>query len=168
MTVTAHRHDHKVPRPSPLERFEAKLALSPTGCLVWTAGTTRGGYGKFKVDGQTVVAHRWYYQQVRGPIADDLQLDHLCRNPPCCDPDHLEPVTGRENLLRGETFQAANAAKTHCPHGHPLSGDNLLVSGNRRSCRICKRRQSAEWRARNLDDARRRDREQAKARRAGR
>jgi len=69
-----------------------------------------------------------------------LQLDHLCRNRTCCNPAHLELVTGRENLLRGDTLAAANAAKTHCIQGHPLADDNLYVANNgARTCRTCQR-----------------------------
>lgn len=168
MTVTPCRHNGGMVRPTPIERFESKLRQSDTGCWEWTAGKTRGGYGKFKVEGQTLVAHRWYFQQVRHPVPRDLQLDHLCRNPACCNPDHLEPVTCRVNLLRGRTFQAENAAKTHCPLGHPLDGDNLLLSGGSRSCRTCKRAQTAAWRAANLEAARERDAEAARRRRAER
>ena len=156
-------------RISPLKRFEAKVVADPeTGCWNWQAWTTRGGYGKFKVDGHTRVSHRWYYQQVVGPVPAELQLDHLCRNRACCNPEHLEPVTCRENLLRGDTFQASNAAKVQCPKGHPLSGENLMVSGGRRVCRTCKRAATAKWRAANLEKARLADRESARQRRAAR
>lgn len=153
-------------KPTALERFLSKIEVDPaTDCWLWTAGLANGGYGKFKANGRTHLAHRWYYEDLYGAVPAELQLDHLCRVRACVNPNHLEPVTGRENLLRGDTFQAANAAKTHCPKGHPLAGDNLLVSGARRYCRTCRRAQTAAWRAAHLEEARRRDRENKKAKR---
>lgn len=147
---------------TPLERFSAKVTIDGAGCWLWTAGKTSGGYGKFKVDGRTVLAHRWHYETQRGPIPTGLQIDHLCRVRHRVNPDHLEPVTCRENLLRGATFQAANAAKTHCPQGHPYD----MVFESWRGCRACKRAATAAWRAANLDKARQLDREGARRRRA--
>ena len=91
-----------------------------------------------------LTVHRVAYEAAVGPIPEGLQLDHLCRNTLCTNPAHLEPVTCRENLLRGNTLQAANAAKTHCPYGHPYAGENLRVrrlksGGLGRSCRECAR-----------------------------
>ena len=82
------------------------------------------------------------------PHVSMLQLDHCCRNRVCCNPAHLELVTGRENLRRGETYAAANAAKTHCPRGHPLSGENLYRSTNGHwVCRTCQRETGRRCRA---------------------
>lgn len=70
-------------------------------------------------------------------------LDHLCRNRICCNPDHVEPVTNRENIVRGVGFAATHAAATHCPTGHPYSGENLRIRPcGRRSCRECERRRN--------------------------
>lgn len=126
----------------PVDRFAEKVALTESGCLVWLAGVTGDGYGRFRPGGrqtQTTLAHRWSYEHHVGPIPKGLHLDHLCRNPPCVNPDHLEPVTCRENSLRGTGFVAVNAAKTHCPAGHPYSGENLYTYGWSRACRTCRR-----------------------------
>jgi hypothetical protein len=74
-----------------------------------------------------------------------LTLDHLCRNKACVNPAHLEPVTNRENVLRGVGLSAENARKTHCKRGHPLSGDNVVVSkgGRKRRCVACERLRDA-------------------------
>jgi len=87
------------------------------------------GRGKPKL-----LAHRWIYEQVVGPIPAGLDLDHLCRNRWCVNPEHQEPVTRRENLLRGDTVTARNAAKTHCSRGHLLPP---YEPGKKRQCRRC-------------------------------
>ena len=116
-------------------------------CWVWTASTSNGGYGKFKRahPGPLVGAHVWAYLSTGKGIPDGHDLDHLCRNPPCVRPDHLEPVTRQVNTLRGESPAARHAKKAHCVNGHPLSGENLAVrliagtSRTRRRCRECER-----------------------------
>ena len=87
----------------------------------------------------TQLAHRAAYQ-LFAPIPDGLVLDHLCRNPPCVDPNHLEPITLAENNLRGEGCMAKYAQRTHCPQGHPYDEENTWITtvGARR-CRIRKR-----------------------------
>lgn len=103
-------------------------------------------------------AHRFAYERLVGLIPEGLQLDHLCRVPYCVNPAHLEPVTSRENTMRGLNFAAVNAKKTHCLRGHLLSGDNLMTtpSYDGRLCRTC----------RQLSDKKRRERhpEKLKAR----
>lgn len=115
----------------------SKFSVSDSGCWEWTASRFKStGYGAYR--GRN--AHRAVYRAAVGPIPEGLDLDHLCRNRGCVNPAHLEPVTHRVNLLRGETIVAANAAKTHCRHGHPLAGDNLYVrpDGKGRDCRECR------------------------------
>lgn len=117
-------------------RFWKKVKKTEA-CWIWTGATNGLGYGQFWNQKQ-MGAHRWSYESLVGPIPPGLQLDHLCRNRSCVNPAHLEPVTQRENTLRGDTFQARNAAKTHCPRGHLLAGDNLRWSPpGHRSCREC-------------------------------
>jgi hypothetical protein len=121
------------------ERFTDKYVVTPDGCWEWQAVLSRG-YGQIWLHGRNQYAHRVSYEMHKAPIPSGLQIDHLCRNTRCVNPAHLEPVTARENLLRGNTFQRHNAAKTHCPQGHPLSGDNLYVNpGGGRVCRTCSR-----------------------------
>ena len=114
-------------------------------CWVWTGGLNGVGYGQFYVGGPgtgKAYAHRWSYEFHIGPIPDGLHLDHLCRNRACVNPWHLEPVSVRENLLRGEGPSALHAVKTHCPAGHPYSGENLRVTNGARHCRECARRRA--------------------------
>ena len=121
------------------ECFRSKVGVCEvTGCWLWKAQISSTGYGVYR----SKPSHRFAYTALVGEIPDGLQIDHLCRNRACCNPGHLEPVTCRENLLRGETLAAANAAKTHCPAGHPYAGDNLKIKRGGRCCRECERARS--------------------------
>lgn len=134
------------PRVAPVVRFMAKVDRQPTGCWLWTAVTDKDGYGLFTPSHHVQVrAHRWSYEHLVGPIPDGMQVDHLCRVHGCVNPAHLEPVTHRENQVRGSTFTATNLAKTHCPAGHPYdAGNTIIVRGSARLCRTCHRRFARE------------------------
>lgn len=135
---------------SSLRRFMKKTRLdADTGCLVWIGSKQTAGYGIFgnggKVGwlkdgtrgrGRLVLAHRWIWEREWGPIAPGLTIDHRCRNKACVNVAHLEPVTVKENNQRA---WAARRAAT-CPHGHPLSGDNIRLRRGRRECLECVRR----------------------------
>jgi hypothetical protein len=94
-------------------------------------------------------AHRFAYQMLVGPIPEGLTLDHLCRNTGCCNPEHLEAVTHRDNVLRGVSFAAVNAVKTECPRGHPYDSENTYIvpSTGGRLCRLCQRDHKRRWKA---------------------
>lgn len=111
-------------------------------CWLWTGAVKDNGYGVTSYKGRQWYVHRLVWTIARGDIPKGLQMDHLCRVRNCCNPAHLEPVTQRENLIRGETWARDNAAKTHCPKGHLLEGDNLIVElgktgREQRKCRTC-------------------------------
>lgn len=124
------------------QRLIAKITTH-ADCWLWTGGKDHKGYGQIKIDGKQARAHRASFEFFRGAIPEGKQLDHLCRNRACIRPDHLEPVTPRENTLRGHTIAAAQAALTQCPRGHRYDGSNLRLSnhGRRRHCRAC----ANEW-----------------------
>lgn len=112
------------PLPTP-EQFAARFwgYVDRSGeCWLWTGDLDRHGYGRIHTAGKrgpVKAAHRVSYELTLGAIPPGLELDHTCRNPRCVRPDHLDPVTHRENLLRGTGIAARNAAVTHCPQGHP-------------------------------------------------
>jgi hypothetical protein len=128
-------HYQRSTRLSPVDYIVDNL----TGCWVWQRGLTRGGYGEMRDGKQMRRAHRVYYERYRGPIPTGLHLDHLCRNPACVNPAHLEPVTPRVNALRGNTIAARRKAQTHCVRGHPFDEANTIRRGNGRACRECQR-----------------------------
>lgn len=124
-------------------------------CRVWLRSKAKG-YGTLHVDGAMRQAHGVSYETFVGTIPAGCELDHLCRNRSCINPAHLEPVTHRENVLRGASPTAENAAKTHCPQGHAYVGDNVRIEKltGWRTCRVCDRQKSRLRMARVRADAR--------------
>lgn len=122
-----------------------------SGCLLWLGPLNKSGYGSVNYNGKTMNAFVVAWILVKGPIPRPLEPDHLCRVRPCINPDHLELVTRSENCRRGNAGQnlvAAALAKTHCPQGHPLSGDNLYICPRgHRECKECRRQNVRDWRA---------------------
>ncbi len=134
----------------PVKRLKSKVRVAPSGCWLWTGYVSPKGYGH--VGGGGGLAHRVAYELLVGPIADGMQLDHLCRTRSCCNPTHLEAVTCRENLLRGETWTAHHAAKGACDNGHEFTPENTYVWRGSRYCRACRARREAA-RRKGLADA---------------
>ena len=112
-------------------------------CWLWKASCTTLGYGRFSYNGIKCYAHRFIYEATIGKVPDGYELDHLCRNPRCVNPSHLEPVRHRVNCQRGLTGYKTgllNKSKTHCPMGHPYDEENTIYDKkNQRTCRICRR-----------------------------
>jgi hypothetical protein len=143
-------------------RFWAKVdkhdqtSEDSTPCWMWNGATSPQGYGHFNLSKKTsTTAHRVSYLLSIGVIPEGLHLDHLCRNRGCVNPAHLEPVSPRENLLRGEGVAAVNAAKTHCHKGHEFTSENTQVvphssrdHGTKRICLICQRERRTRQAAR--------------------
>jgi len=136
-----------------LERLLAKVSVDPiTGCWLWTGTVDAGGYARIKVGGRNgtmASAHRVSYELHVKPIPEGLDIDHLCRVRHCVNPDHMEPVTHRDNVVRGlaPTVSVAAAAaiklaRTHCKQGHEYTEDNTYVytrsnGKTHRQCRMC-------------------------------
>jgi hypothetical protein len=132
-----------------IERFLSKIIIDPqTECWNWKA-SKRFGYGDFFPCGRRkrVKAHRFSYEFFKGAVPSGLQLDHLCRNRACVNPDHLEPVSSQENLVRSPlTWAGINSRKTHCKHGHEFTAENTYVAPDgQRGCRVCLRRRTHEY-----------------------
>lgn len=108
--------------------------VAPTGfCWEWIGTRRKNGYGVIGIKGQQYMAHRVVYSAlVRDP--GDLDLDHLCRNVSCVNPDHLDPVRSEVNSLRGFGALALNARKTHCVRGHELPEPG---TDGKRVCGVC-------------------------------
>ena len=146
-----------------LDRVYAKISPEPnSGCWLWTGAISDTGYANASlvINGKRVTKniHRLLYQLERGPIASGLQIDHLCRNRGCVNPDHLDLVTPRENTMRGAGPKLAaeyQRAKTHCPQGHEYSEGNLYIYKGRkgndcRGCCECRRMSVRKYRAKRV------------------
>lgn len=121
-------------------RFWNKVQPNPdTGCWEWTGSKNkRAPYGRFLWQGKVELAHRLAYEMLIGPIPEGLVIDHCCRHHSCVNPAHLDIVTQRDNVLRGETFGAKAQRTGYCSHGHELTPENLYTYEGRSWCRQCK------------------------------
>ena len=139
------------------ERIVRRILVTEDGCWEWLGYVATNGYGHVSWEGKVVRVHRLMWTLTGRDLPEHeggrrLELDHLCRNRACCNPDHLELVSHRENLMRGDTLPAAQAAKTHCPQGHPYAGANLYINPKgKRECRECKRDRMRFYRQRQRD-----------------
>lgn len=110
------------------ERIQRKIQVNEDGCWIWQGKLNNLGYGTYKRKS----AHRMVYQYYKGAVPEGLELDHLCREPSCVNPDHLEAVTHQVNMSRGFTGRAEHLAKmhrlkTHCKEGHEYSPENTRI-----------------------------------------
>jgi hypothetical protein len=136
-----------------LEQLTRRVTPLPGGCIGWTGYITPGGHGRVTYSGTWAPVHRAAYEVFVGPIADGLQIDHLCHSRDvscrggnvclhrrCINPHHLEPVTPRENTLRGRGPSAVASRAASCPQGHPYDEQNTWwEKGRKRHCRACNR-----------------------------
>ncbi len=144
---------------TPVElRLIEGIELGDHGCWLWVRAKNHGGYGTITVGGKKLSAHRVAFETLMRPIPENMQIDHLCSVRHCINPEHMECVSGFVNTMRGKGFAAANALKTHCPHGHRYEAGNTrwtivrrhangYVQWGRR-CRECIKLEKREYRAR--------------------
>jgi len=123
-------------------RFVAKLDIGV--CWEFTGARNPDGYGRFHIGGRVAYAHRVAWAMLVADLTDDLDIDHLCKNHACVNPDHLQPVTTEINTARGESFAAQYARATHCQRQHEFTPENTYWSTNpngrkRRACKTCQR-----------------------------
>lgn len=134
----------KLPYRTTVYDLMIRLRVDENGCLIWPGKKQRDGYGIARVNGKDVRAHRAVYEHYKGPVPDGLVLDHVkerCKSRACCNVEHLEPCTITENILRAhpDIYGRAGRNKTHCPYGHPLSGENVRFDNRGfRSCGTCR------------------------------
>ena len=129
-----------------VQRLARRTDITPEGCWLWRGAGNPGGYGVIQgraaptdTGKEIRLVHRVSYYLSKGTIPRGMQLDHLCRNRRCINPFHLEAVTQRENILRGEALSAKQARQTHCKNGHEFTESNTDRKGNHRTCRQCTR-----------------------------
>jgi hypothetical protein len=140
MTVSVEFGDSRMP-----PRFWKRIRVSADGCWIWTGAQRAAGYGGYWDGTKATAVHLAAYKALVGPPPDQT-LDHLCRNRRCANPSHLEPVSNKENVLRGVGPTAINSRKTHCVRGHALAGENIWVVRRHgevvgRACLECRRTQ---------------------------
>lgn len=117
-------------------RILEKTVKLSNGCLQYNGSCSIWGYGQTSIGRKTLHAHRVIYEQLVGPVSKDLVIDHLCKNKQCVNIEHLEAVTCRENLMRGDTLAAKNASKIHCIRGHEF---DYKDKQGKRVCKTCKK-----------------------------
>lgn len=122
-----------------------QVELQDNGCWSLPYHLTASGYSQVRFNGTHMVGHRLVYEALRGDIPEGKCLDHLCRNRWCCNPDHLEPVSQKENIHRGIGVAAVNRLKTHCARGHEYSLDNTAIYDGERRCCICDRERALNY-----------------------
>ena len=131
-------------RVSPIEdRMRDKILVTPDGCWRWIGFIDKAGYGRInggRRGSPVLYAHRVAYELHKGAIGERLELDHLCRNRWCCNPDHLEPVTHQTNVLRGIAPAIVLHRSGKCSRGHERNEVNTYCTKGRTvHCRICRR-----------------------------
>ena len=122
-----------------IDRIERNFIPEPnTGCWLWLGYVTAKGYGRLMIHKRPYEVYRVYYELVVGKVPEGLVLDHLCRVPSCINPQHLEPVTRAENIMRGYGACAVHARKTVCPR----CGSEYGRNAGGRVCIPCNREAS--------------------------
>ena len=134
------------------DRLAAKSMRTSCGCVIWLGSTDPKGYGRLHNPKGSRHAHRIAYELARGPIPKGMELDHLCRISSCVNPDHLEPVTRKENIRRGVVSEVNKSNRHFCKLGHELTDENtyLYDPGDGYMRRRCKKCNTLEQRRRRV------------------
>lgn len=132
--------DLQQPTLAVIERFSSKFVISDNGCWDWAGSIDSCGYGRFALYRKNRLAHRIMLSLTNGSLDPSLEIDHLCRNRKCVNPNHLEQVTSYENSKRGDLW-SVNKRKTHCPKNHIYNDTNTRIRkiDGARECRVCDR-----------------------------
>jgi hypothetical protein len=128
---------------TPIERLLAHIKVEAAGyltpCWLWTAYVAPHGYGTFRLGGRMMLAHRAAYELLRRPLTESFEVDHLCRNRTCVNPEHLEEVVRDTNWRRSDAVTRKYSDQTHCKRGHAFDEANTYRYGTGRICRACRR-----------------------------
>lgn len=147
--MQSHPTPRKRRKSSIESRFWAKVKKRSRGCWEWTGFVDKAGYARVRDDGgrtgEVLYAHRVSFEIHKGTIPEGLEIDHLCRNRQCVNPEHLEAVTHKTNVLRGASPMAASSREKVCFRGHPMTPENYYRSpiSGKGLCRVCRREKAA-------------------------
>lgn len=122
----------------PFEKIIERCEWTKFGCLEWVGGCNRDGYGYICANYKNYRVHRIVFEKTRYIIKNGLTIDHVCRNRKCILPYHLEAVTSKENVLRGQGISAENKRKIVCKNGHVFDKDNTIYVKRGRACKQCR------------------------------
>ena len=146
-------------------RFASNVHISVSGCHEWQRALNRQGYGRFKLNGVMLLAHRVAFAIANDGLGISGVLDHLCRNRSCVNPDHLELVSQAENTARGMSPVAQSTRKAldsgKCVNGHERNEENRRFTGGEWRCIPCEK----TWRAAREKTPQYRERRAEKSRR---
>lgn len=130
--------------------FDKSMPEPNTGCFIWTGSLFTGDYGRMWVRDKQIMAHRISYFIYKGKIPEDFVIDHICNNPSCINPEHLEAKTQKDNSNRCVgSPTTVNAQKTHCIRGHEFSDENTKRGKNGRRCIKCTQKNQHDWYIKN-------------------